>query len=510
MMSAPSFKGFRTSPKIVVFLSLVLVTVLFWWYLLGSAQTLRDESISQAELRVRQVNTAVSLAVSMLFNNVDQATVKMVYSYRRYGKDIPPDELNLILKKFPTGAVLQIAVIDAQGYLAYTSLNNPERIFLGDREHFKVHLGSHEDRLFISKPVMGRVSNKWSIQFSRPIIDHGQFRGVVVLSLDPDYLHNELVKLTLGDDDTISIIRSSGEYLARDRKHNEAISTSVPPGRPYLGASAGSSGFFQANSSVDGEDRIFHWVSIRDFPVIVTLGLSKKGILGPIETAIQNEKKRAIVVTVLLWILAWSTVFFMTQIQTHAQKRIALEYAAHHDVLTGLKNRAGLIASLEHMLDTDPTHTQHFSLYFMDLNGFKKINDHYGHTVGDEVLKFAAHTILRCTRSSDIVARFGGDEFVVASQIEPSQGDVTVLTNRINEAFLSPFHIDGNELQIGISIGIAQYPQDGRSIDELLVHSDDSMYMDKQRKKEMGFSDLNASKSSAEVIENFNTYSENG
>ncbi len=483
MMTSSSFKTFITSPKIVVSFFLTLITVLFWWYLLGSAQTLRDEATSQAQLRGKQVNTAVSQAVFLLFRNVDQATVSMANNYRHYGKRIPLDELDLMVKKFPEGAVVQIAVIDAQGYLAYTSLNKQERVFLGDREHFKVHLGSHEDRLFISKPVLGRVSNKWSIQFSRPIFDRGQFKGVVVLSLDPEYLHKELVKLTLGDDDTISILRASGEYLARDKLHQEAISTSVPSGRPFLGAPAGGSGFFQAISSVDGVERIFHWVRLQDFPVVVTLGLGEKGILGPIETAIAHEEQRAMLVTVLLWVLAWSMVFFMAQIQTQAQKRIVLEYAAHHDVLTGLKNRAGLIASLEYMLGNDPTHHQHFTMYFMDLNGFKKINDHFGHAIGDEVLKATARTILACTRSSDVVARIGGDEFVVASQSVPSEGDVTALTHRIKAAFSSPIHINGNDLPVGISVGIAKYPQDGITIDELLVHSDRAMYMDKQQKR---------------------------
>jgi len=483
-MSTLNFKTFITSPKIIASFFLTLVTILFWWYLLGSIQTLRDEAISQAQLRGQQVNTAVAQAVSMLFRNVDQAIVRMAHSYRRYGKNIPLDELDLIVKKFPDGAVIQIAVIDAQGYLAYTSLNNQERVFLGDREHFKVHLGIHEDRLFISKPVMGRVSNKWSIQFSRPIIDQGQFKGVVVLSVDPEFLHKELVKLTLGEDDTISILRSSGEFLARDRLHHESISIAVPSDRPYLSAAAGESGFFRAFSSVDGADRIFNWVRLKDFPVVVTLGLGKKGILGPIEIAINHEVQRAILVTVLLWVLAWSIVFFMAQIQTQVQKRVVLEYAAHNDVLTGLKNRAGLIASLENVLGNDPTHNQHFSLYFMDLDGFKKINDQYGHAAGDEVLKAAARNILACTRSSDIVARIGGDEFVVASQSAPSEGDVTVLAQRINAAFLTPIHVDGNDLLVGISVGIAKYPQDGTTIDELLAHSDSAMYMDKQKKKD--------------------------
>ena len=104
----------------------------------------------------------------------------------------------------------------------------------------------------------------------------------------------------------------------------------------------------------------------------------------------------------------------------------------------------------------------------------------FGHAIGDEVLKATARTILACTRSSDVVARIGGDEFVVASQSVPSEGDVTALTHRIKAAFLSPIHINGNDLTVGISIGVAKYPQDGVTIDELLVHSDRAMYMDKQ------------------------------
>ena len=482
-MDPLSFTPQKTAPKTIIFLCLSLVTAMFWWYLLGSAQTLRDEATSQAKLRAQQVNTAVSQAVSMLFLNVDQATVRMATSYRRNGRHIPSAELDLIIKKFPEGAVLQIAAIDAQGYLAYSSLGHAQRIYLGDREHFNVHLGAHGDRIFISKPVLGRVSNKWSIQFSRPIIDHGQFKGVVVLSLDPEYLHNELAKLTLGDDDTISILRASGEYLARDRQHQEAISTSVPRSRPYLDAPAGANGFFRASSSVDGADRIFHWVRLKDFPVVVTLGLGKKSSLGPIETAIKREEGRALFITVLLWTMAWSVVFFVGQMQKHAQKRIVFEHAAHHDDLTGLKNRAGLMASLEHMLNNDFAHDQHFSIYFMDLDGFKKVNDQYGHAMGDEVLKAAARNIVGCTRSSDIVARIGGDEFIVASQSTTSVSDAVAVSQRIHAAFTKPLHLNGHDLPIGISVGIAKYPEDGVTVDALLVHADHAMYAEKQSKR---------------------------
>ena len=150
---------------------------------------------------------------------------------------------------------------------------------------------------------------------------------------------------------------------------------------------------------------------------------------------------------------------------------------ARTDELTGLSNRRKLIAEMAEIGDSEG------ALLIMDLDGFKPINDQYGHAIGDEVLKAAARNIVGCTRSSDIVARIGGDEFIVASQSTTSVSDAVAVSQRIHAAFAKPMHLNGHDLPIGISVGIAKYPEDGVTVDALLVHADHAMYTEKQSKR---------------------------
>lgn len=152
-----------------------------------------------------------------------------------------------------------------------------------------------------------------------------------------------------------------------------------------------------------------------------------------------------------------------------------LEALAHRDVLTGLLNRAAFeemlvrtIARARQTLDT-------FSLLFMDLDGFKRVNDSYGHALGDELIKAVASRITATTRCDDGVARIGADEFVVLAP-EGREADVAGMAERIAEAVSRPVELPGAEARTSISIGIARYPADGLDANALLRNADAAMH----------------------------------
>lgn len=469
----------HTAPLLIL---LLLTTLLFWWYLLGSGDKLRHATISQAQLRAQQVNVAVSQAASMMFFNVDQAAVRLIESFLDDSRAVFSAKVAAVVKDFPHNSILQVGIIDADGYLSYSSLGTADRIYLGDREHFKVHLDRTDDGLFISKPVLGRVSQQWSIQFSKPIRAQGQLRGVFVLSVSTAYLHDKLVTLQLGLNDTISILRTSGEFLARDRNQQEALRNPVPGDRPYIAADPGTSGFFTTSSSVDRVERMFHWIRLSDYPVVISLGLSEQDILSPVDAAITQDKLRGLLATASLWCMAIGMILLMSRMMMQAERKMAFEHAAHHDSLTGLKNRAGLIDGLDAMIIAAAGPNASFWVLFMDLDGFKPINDLHGHAVGDEILCAVGQRLSGCVRHGDLVARMGGDEFVVISQSAHSESEAQALADRIHATLASPIQIGAHRLTVGISIGMAQYPRDGASTDELLAKSDQAMYADKRQK----------------------------
>jgi len=153
----------------------------------------------------------------------------------------------------------------------------------------------------------------------------------------------------------------------------------------------------------------------------------------------------------------------------------ALEHMALHDALTRLPNRALLEDRIEQARQTALRNKSRFTVLFMDLDGFKSVNDAYGHTVGDELLIETAARIRSGIRAEDTVARFGGDEFVVLSQIEAAE-DIATLAAKIVELVSRPYRIRGFELRLSTSIGIAIYPEDGLDAQALLINADAALY----------------------------------
>jgi len=158
-----------------------------------------------------------------------------------------------------------------------------------------------------------------------------------------------------------------------------------------------------------------------------------------------------------------------------AQANKELTYLALHDNLTKLPNRLLLEDRLERAMEGVNDAPPHFALMFMDLDGFKAINDSYGHHVGDLLLVEIANRIRQSIRAQDTIARVGGDEFVLLANVsEPS--DAASLADKVAIAIRTPFSLAGRDLRVSTSIGIAMYPGDGATEHELLTNADAAMY----------------------------------
>ena len=167
--------------------------------------------------------------------------------------------------------------------------------------------------------------------------------------------------------------------------------------------------------------------------------------------------------------------------QQVAQQRI--EHMAHFDTLPGLPNRALFYDRLRQALVLAKRHEAGLTLLYMDLDGFKKVNDTQGHHAGDMVLKIAAERMSACVRESDTVSRLGGDEFTIILNDAHKQEDIAAIAQKIIDAISAPFDIDENRVHIGISIGIARYSEDASNEDELVRQADHAMYMAKMAGK---------------------------
>ena len=164
------------------------------------------------------------------------------------------------------------------------------------------------------------------------------------------------------------------------------------------------------------------------------------------------------------------------EVALRGQVEAELQRMAYSDALTGLPNRLQFFERADQLLKRERRDQGRLALCFIDLNDFKKINDQHGHLAGDAVLSQIGQRLRRAVRESDIVARFGGDEFVVLFDNLDTPADLPRLVDHLQSAIRLPIDHQGVTLHSGASIGTALFPDDGDQIDALLSHADQAMY----------------------------------
>ena len=511
------------------------------------------------------------------------------------------------------GAILQVAVIDARGYLVYSNLGLPqEPTFLGDREHFTVHQAQMQDKLFISRPVKGRVSGKWSIQVTRPMFTRGQLVGVIVISVNPEHFVKFYQTTGFGRDGVARMIRDSGEVMARSSEQDKYVGTVVKTS-PYVDPGAPLQGSFRRKAQSDGVERLSSYYRLPQYGLTFVVGPSIEDTLAPVRSQQTRGVLAGLLVSFLLAMVSWQLLRnearqgaaraaqaqsriqlqashdklqLAASVFTHAREGIMitdangtivdvnetftritgfsreealgqnprilnsgrqapeyyaamwqalqdsgqwsgevwnrrkdgevyaemqtvsavrdsagqtqnyvalfsdislmkahqqqLEHIAHYDALTHLPNRVLLADRLQHAIRQCQRRRHSLAVVFLDLDGFKAVNDRHGHAVGDSLLIALAQRMKAALREGDTLARMGGDEFVaILIDLEQAQ-DCNPVLDRLLLAASSPFEVGATVLQVSASMGLTIYPQDGSDADLLIRHADQAMYTAKQ------------------------------
>ena len=157
-------------------------------------------------------------------------------------------------------------------------------------------------------------------------------------------------------------------------------------------------------------------------------------------------------------------------------KSTELDYQAHHDALTGLPNRTLYHDRVDQATQKAKRLDKKFTLFFIDLDHFKEVNDSLGHDTGDRVLLEATKRLENCLRAEDTLARLGGDEFTVILENIDRVQDVSPVAQKIIDTFREPFVIDGHQMYLSCSIGVSSYPDDSTEASDLLKFADNAMY----------------------------------
>lgn len=208
-----------------------------------------------------------------------------------------------------------------------------------------------------------------------------------------------------------------------------------------------------------------------------------------VHNEINTRLKQAIAGAVLLLLVmigillfAYHRTVYLFDQTIKAQKNAdRLDYQAGHDVLTDIPNRRNFEQTLKRVLAMSARNRELFGLLYLDLDGFKKVNDMHGHDVGDEVLIEVIKRFTEALRESDFLARIGGDEFALIVQNYKETSELQLLADRIIESLRVDISVSGQRyVHVGVSIGIACYPLDARGTEALVAKADAAMYRAKE------------------------------
>jgi diguanylate cyclase (GGDEF)-like protein len=499
--------------------------------------------------------------------------------------------------------IMQVSIIDAQG-ISRAANAGPQPsppIDLSDREHFRFHLDNDNDQLFISKPLIGRASGKWSVQFTRRFSNaDGGFGGVVVASFDPNQFAKFYSKVNLGPTASYALVGTDGVVRAVGGYHGilQYDLGEVVSGTPLMTRlQSGQDGAFVDVDPVTQTSRLGALRRIPGLPLAIMVSISEAGVYSEsranlmryglaglwltlaigaatlqvrkaeqqmrlkarqLQLTLEHMSQGIMMVTSDLSIpimngkcvelldlppefvdksptfaalagllesrgefagialpdqLTPLDVFgprdatgqfdryervrpngtvlevrsarlddggfvrTFADVTTRMKAQSEAERIASQDVLTGLANRRVLNETLERLTHAErAAHSAPFAILCLDLDRFKAVNDTHGHAVGDLLLKAVAKRMKQVVRATDLVARLGGDEFAVLMSPLGAEATPDTVAKRLVETLSRPYVIEGHQLLIGASVGIAIWPADGATANEVLIAGDLALY----------------------------------
>lgn len=228
---------------------------------------------------------------------------------------------------------------------------------------------------------------------------------------------------------------------------------------------------------VDNSERMMLLTDGTTMPIIKTVvPINLRGKHYLIESIVDNTKRKQIQEQ-----LTEANNSLRTEIFNREKIREEIEYLAYHDHLTGLANRLLFIDQLKHAMSLSKRMAKMLAIMFLDLDGFKLINDSMGHAAGDQLLKEVSKRLINTMRKSDLVARIGGDEFIIMIENEEDIDTIKLVAEKILNCFRQPFRLNNTDCFITTSIGVAVYPPDGEDAEKLVKNADIAMYKAKEK-----------------------------
>ena len=259
----------------------LLVLGLLWAAVLLKAQAEEEVVIHSINTETLNLARAFEEHSVRTIKSVDQTVLFLKHQYEKYGDKVDIAEYvreGMII----SGFFNQLGVIDENGIYVKSNLPNHKRVDLSDREHFRVHREVDSGQLFVSKPVLGRASGKWSIQMTRRINKpDGSFGGVVVISVDPFYFSDFYRGVDLGRGGVVSLVGADGVVRARRAGDDDSVGQDLSSSRLMKQMAQAPSGSYRAASAADGVTRFVSYRTLKEYPLTVVVGVEETEALEP-------------------------------------------------------------------------------------------------------------------------------------------------------------------------------------------------------------------------------------
>lgn len=480
----------RSVALIIVGLVLVwmLSAVILWGFYRTSVDNFRAEANNQVLLSTQYFALNQSLLTNAKLNELER-TLRAIAQVAAV-PDVPDHDLLgiMYLRRQVSPEIADFLLLDPDGQIRLWTRDDAEqKPLVSDRDYFRVHVDTPSAQTYLSSPGLSRiVESRPFMAMSRGLYNaNGEFVGVLAMALDIERFASALGGITELQGVTTVLADHHGHLLFR---------------RPFIAYETGQvldsiAGYrgdppFRASkvlvSPFDGATRQVSFRRLDDWPWVAFVGAELAPTLAAIETYRAQEALRfwvlQSVITLMLVLIGWLTWQRMRSeralmediVQRQAvEKRLA--WQANHDALTGLPNRMLFYDRLKQTLQRGARYERTFGLIYIDLDGFKEVNDQYGHAAGDELLQVVAERLQAAVRASDTVARLAGDEFIVLAD-QCTLPAASALADKILVSLSEPIELTEHAVRITASIGVAVAPDDGEDVDVLIKAADTAMY----------------------------------
>ena len=422
---------------------------------LSKRATLRQEMYAMLQKRYKRL---VNMGVKQLhFHLKDNTSFLRMHAPEKFG-----DNLTKIRQ---TVALTNATLKENQGFEVGKIANGFRYVYpLFDSK--KNHIGSMEVS-FSSKQLIEYISDKFIINKHLLILE-----SEINQNMDSEYSKNIYTKSL----ENSNYLAEKGSYANFDNDEfhkamQELQQNNVVKENISKGIAFSTSSVYNYNSLVITYIPINSTLTNTNIAYIVFY--TESDYIDSI--LIEDEYAQILLISLLI------VLFFFSIYVTLTQRR--LEQMAHYDKLTQLPNRAYFYIELGQEIKRASRFKKKLALMFIDLDGFKNINDSYGHHAGDEILMQTAQRLNRSIRNMDIAARIGGDEFIVLLTDVKKEEDVTAVAQKIIDNLNIEFKVSKQKLHIGASIGISMFPEDSNNLDTFISNADEAMYRAKESGK---------------------------